>query len=253
MTQRIELPETEIVASYQSGLTCQQIASRYGVDTTVIHSRLRSAGVIMRRAGARVKDLAGQRYGRLTVLERAPTRTEPRGYRLTMWRCICDCGNAVIVWASKLSEGATKSCGCLARERNVEAHTRHGHASDRRRTREYKAWEGAKGRCHREKDPGFKNYGARGIRMCDRWRESFEAFLEDMGLCPRDHSIERIDVNGNYEPANCRWANLVEQHSNRRDNRFIEVGGERVTLAQASRRLGVPRHRLESRAAPSQM
>jgi hypothetical protein len=114
-------------------------------------------------------------------------------------------------------------------------------------TREYLAWAHAKQRCTNPRATGYKDYGGRGITMCKEWAESFEAFFDDMGLCPPGYSIERIDVNGHYEPENCKWADTIDQRNNRRDNRFIEVEGERMTIAQASRKLGVPAHRLYAR------
>lgn len=191
----------------------------------------------------RYVDITGYRFGRLVVKERAGSYRQPAGPIHTTWTCLCDCGNMKVVRASKLKDGTTMSCGCFGRERNVEAHRRHGHAIGRR-SKEYRAWCQAKSRCYRLKDRGYKNYGARGITMSDQWRESFPAFLKDMGPCPPGRSLERIDVNGNYESANCRWATTSEQHNNRRDNRYVEVAGERMTAAQASRRLGIPAYQI---------
>src|ERR1039458_4876959 len=108
------------------------------------------------------------------------------------------------------------------------------------KTPEYKAWGSMKQRCFNPKCKEYKNYGGRGITMSDRWINSFENFLQDMGQRPsKDHSIERIEVNGNYETYNCKWATLIEQHNNRRDNVFLEYKGERLTVAQLSRQEGV--------------
>lgn len=191
-----------------------------------------------------VIDLTGQRFGCLTVEKRAGRDVSPRG-RYVTWSCRCDCGQAVIVRGAKLREGTTRSCGCYGRERNIEAHTRHGHAASGSRSREYQAWSQAKSRCERVGDRGYKNYGGRGIRMCPEWSDSFEAFLRDVGPCPPGLTLERKDVNGHYESGNCRWATNFEQHQNRRDNLYVDLDSERVTVAEASRRLGISRYFVE--------
>lgn len=152
-------------------------------------------------------DLTGKRFGRLVAQRAADVVGRKR-----KWSCMCDCGNEVAVFRENLSLGRTRSCGCLNREITVQRNYRHGMA----KTRVYKIWAGMRKRCLNPKSTRWEWYGGRGITVCERWN-SFENFYADMGEPPtRAHTIEREEVNGNYEPSNCIWLLSREQQKNRR-------------------------------------
>lgn len=156
-------------------------------------------------------DMVGQRIGRLVVLNYA----RPPG----LWNVRCDCGTEKVIRGTGLrGKRPTKSCGCLDSETTIARNLRHGEAN---KTPEYQAWLDMKKRCFNEDNKNYKDYGARGITVCDRWRDDFEAFLADVGRRPSDqHSIDRYPNNdGNYEPKNCRWATRSEQMNNTRASR----------------------------------
>jgi hypothetical protein len=169
-------------------------------------------------------DISGQRFSRLTAIE-------PTGVGAAMrWVCRCDCGATKNITSNDLRSGHTRSCGCLAREEVSRRSKKHGESysgGSGIRTREYRAWEAAKRRCFNPRDQKYPDYGARGITMCEEWRDDYSAFLRDMGRAPEKCTIDRIDVNGHYEPGNCRWATPKEQVNNRRGfKRFVFEGNE---------------------------
>jgi hypothetical protein len=157
--------------------------------------------------------IPGDRFGRLTVISLAPKRL-----RHTEWHCRCDCGEMKTTRASTLRAGRTRSCGCLGREelRTRRGNLRHG----QRWTIEYRIWSGMKSRCYNPKNKSYANYGGRGIRVCDRWLNSFEDFLADVGRRPSPaHSIDRYpDNDGDYRPGNVRWATAAQQAANKRNS-----------------------------------
>lgn len=159
--------------------------------------------------------LTGKRFGRLVVLEEAGR--DPRN--LVLWRCICDCGNEFTTAGTRIKRGRAKSCGCLQKDRAGAAAKK---SAPKRRTHgrntadpTYMSWSALKDRCNNPNNQRFEHYGGRGISVCDRWKESFENFLEDMGDRPPGTTIDRVDVNGNYEPSNCRWATSKQQSLNK--------------------------------------
>lgn len=166
----------------------------------------------------------------------------PGGTRRTRWSCRCDCGVEKVVRGQDLVNGLIKSCGCFRDESTKARFTTHGHGGSvnksQPQSREYRAWAGAKKRCTNQKESHWKDYGGRGILMCDRWLNSFEAFLADMGTCPNGFEIDRIDVDGNYEPNNCRWISHRDQAVNKRNTCHVEMhDGSRRPLIDVCREM----------------
>lgn len=184
----------------------------------------------------RANDLSGKVFSRLTAISRAPNAGEGVGSK-AKWNCICDCGNPAIVYASALKGGNTKSCGCVKHEGSVargKLKRTHGMTN----SSEYHVWGSMLQRCENVNHKSYKDYGGRGINVCDRWH-SFENFFTDMGSIPPGLSIERNDVNGNYEPSNCRWATMTEQGLNKRTNTLLTANGETKPLASWCRQYGL--------------
>lgn len=179
------------------------------------------------------KDIpTGQIFGRLTVLGFAGRNS----FGHVQWWCECECGQLRQVTGTRLRNGHTQSCGCLTLERTIQVRRRHGCS----RTPIYQIWQGIKERCYNTKKASYADYGGRGIKMCDRW-QLFDNFLADMGLPPSpDHSIDRIDNDGDYTPDNCRWATLFQQSINKRTTIFVEFRGERMALLEWCKRYDFP-------------
>lgn len=178
------------------------------------------------------RNLMGKKFGRLTVIKLdRRIKSDSHHYR-SFWKCICECGNNSIVAQDALLYNSTKSCGCLAKEIAGSWVRTHGMTG----SPTYSAWLGMKKRCYRESHSAFKHYGARGIIVCDRWRRSFESFLSDMGECPEGLTIERINVNGNYDPGNCCWKTSLDQASNKR-NTIIGLNG--LSLRRTAMDIGI--------------
>lgn len=191
----------------------------------------------------KIIDRTGQRFGRLLVTEMAGDYISPKGKREIRWQCRCDCGNILEVRGSSLSTGNTKSCGCLNTLRSAARATTHG----MRRSPEYSNWAQMKSRCLCPSATHYANYGGRGITVAPEWLD-FEAFFRDMGPRPSpSHSIDRIDVNGNYCPENCRWATPAEQSRNTRRNVWVAYNGQRLPLADAAALAGISRQVAYSR------
>lgn len=187
-------------------------------------------------------DITNHKFGRWTVLHRAGSVR-----RDSAWKVRCECGFERVISGGELRRGKSKSCGCYAREQSSKRAKTHGHTANGKVSGEWKSWMSMLDRCRNPNHPQYANYGARGISVCDRWADSFDNFLFDMGPRPPKTSIGRKNNNGNYEPDNCRWESVEQQQNNRRNNVLITHNGTTKTAVQWSRQLGVPYCRIISR------
>lgn len=178
----------------------------------------------------------GRRFGRLTVTGEAE--------RARYVKCVCDCGTTKDILIRNLMRDATKRCGCLHREQLANRKRTHG-ATD---SLAWKRWRSMISRCTMQNTKSYPRYGGRGIKICDSWRQSFDAFLADMGNCPgSEWTVERDDYNGNYEPGNCRWATRKEQNRNSSHNRMIEFDGQSRCLSEWAEVVGINYRTLATR------
>lgn len=180
----------------------------------------------------KIKDLKGQKFGKLVAINRICKSG------VSHWECKCDCGNYTVASTNNLIRGNTKSCGCLQKERTSQTHKIHG----ARHTRLYTIWNDMRLRCNKKNNKSYKNYGLRGISVCNEWNVSFKNFQKwalENGY-QENLTIDRIDVNGNYCPENCRWTSVKEQNNNRRTNVYVTVNGKTLTIAQWSEVNNIP-------------
>lgn len=178
------------------------------------------------------EDLSGLKFGKLLVIQFDSVNKHSQ----RSWLCLCECGNIKIISGTSLKR-VTKSCGCLAKELIKLRRTSHGNCKNNSTTKEYYTWIGMKNRCNNPKFIGFQNYGERGISVCDRWLNSFDNFLSDMGLAPtKKHSLDRINNNGNYCPENCKWSTAKEQNQNRRKVLCINNFSDQELIEECKRR-----------------
>lgn len=176
----------------------------------------------------------GEMFGELTVIQEAGQNA--RGKAMVF--CRCSCGEPRLVQRTNLLSGNTTSCGHVHRSALAQRQLRHG----KRSSAEYSTWTNMRSRCLNKNNRGYPGYGGRGIKICSRW-ENFENFFADMGCRPgKTYSLERIDVNGNYEPSNCRWATKKEQANNRRTSRFITFGELTDTVSRWCEALQIPEY-----------
>ena len=194
----------------------------------------------------KIRDLTGQKFGRLVVMGMSNKRGDNNR---VYWDCLCECGNIIKSLSFNLKNGGVRSCGCLRREKVGKINLVHGFG--RRKSKfisEYHIYKSMIFRCLNSNNSAFFNYGGRGIQVCQRWLNSFEDFLEDMGPRPGpEYSIDRIDNNGDYCPENCRWATKIEQANNTRVNVRKVFNNEEMTITQWGRKLNIRVKVLESR------
>ena len=160
------------------------------------------------------KDITGQKFGRLTALHRLHNT---KG-RMSKWLCVCECGNFVEVRLNSLTSGLTKSCGCLKKDNHYVKHSK-------KNTRLYRTWKSMKSRCYNNHVDRYPNYGGRGIKVCDEWLNDFMSFYNWAMANGYDDklTIDRINVDGNYEPNNCRWVDMKQQLRNTQRNAYYTI------------------------------
>ena len=225
--------------------TLAEISSLTGLGSDTIYQRYKKRGISGERLFAPSKEkhsadfYIGKTYGRLTILSLSYNPTT----RKYISKCKCECGSVKEYDFSSVQCGGTISCGCYLKEIRGKASITHQMS----KTKEHKAWRHIKERCYNVNSKCYPNYGGRGIKMCERWRDSFENFFIDMGYAPSArHSIDRIDVNGNYEPGNCRWATNRQQNRNRRITYYIAYNGRTKSTCEWEDLLGLKRGRLRA-------
>lgn len=182
------------------------------------------------------KNLAGLVFGRLTAGEYI---------KPSKWSCVCECGTEKVVSSHNLLNGTARSCGCLKLDALIARRTSHGMTN----SSTYVAWCNMKARCYYVKLSGYHNYGGRGIEVCDRWLNSFENFLEDMGERPSGLSLDRINTDLNYTKENCRWTDWSTQMNNQRRTIQITHNGRTMSRSQWAREIGIDPNLIKKRMA----
>jgi len=175
----------------------------------------------------KVIDLTGQQFGRLTVIK----RVENDKYDRTQWLCKCDCGHNIITKSYYLRSGDTQSCGCLKKELVSKRFYIHGHTINHDSSNTYETWSHMIQRCNNPNNKRYKDYGGRGIKVCEKWTK-FEGFLQDMGKRPEVMTLDRVDNDGDYCKENCKWSTRKEQQRNTRKNRLITINGITKCIAE---------------------
>lgn len=177
-------------------------------------------------------DLTGKRFGKLVVECRAEDKHRKNGKPIAMWKCVCDCGNITIINGTYLRTGDTVSCGCLAKQIITDRNTKHNLSN----TRIYKIWKDMNKRCNNPNHWANKYYRSKNISVCDEWKKDFKSFYEwSMNNGYSDNlTIDRIDVNGNYDPNNCRWATMKQQCNNKTNNKRYFYKGRSYTISELS-------------------
>jgi len=185
---------------------------------------------------ARTKSLVGQRFGKLLVIADGPYFPSKK-WRYSGSKVKCDCGNEKFVRNSNLKRGLTRSCGCVTRKHGFFAANCKIGVPKAGST--YHSWRNMMRRCYDPRNPSYLNYGGRGIRVCDQWRNDFKRFVNDVGDRPIGKTLDRIDNDKNYQPGNVRWATAKEQARHRRNNRVVVVEGIAAPVTQHCERYGI--------------
>lgn len=224
-------------AGHKGNRLMYQCVCDCGTEVCVLGKGLRSGhtkscGCLSAETRPKAVDLSGQKFGRLTAVEQVSSKP-------VCWKCMCDCGREAVVQSAVLASGNTRSCGCLYAESRGANKLNRGYGH----TKVYDVWFQMMSRCHKPENPGYPNYGGRGIEVCESWRQGVANFVADMGEPPEGMSLERVDNNGNYEPGNCVWATRHQQQRNQRTN--VKVAG--VVMADWARALGVVQSAINSR------
>ena len=184
----------------------------------------------------KIDNIAGKKFNKLTAISFDSVSNSGNH----KWLFSCECGNKKVILKSHAKSGHTKSCGCYNSDLTIKRNTKHNNCKRIGRSKAYSTWSSIKKRCYNFNQSNYERYGARGIKVCDKWVESFENFLEDMGEPPTaEHSIDRINNNGDYEPSNCKWSSVEEQANNKRNSIIITFNNKKQTLAQWCRELNL--------------
>lgn len=191
---------------------------------------------------SKLRDLTGQKFGKLVVFNRDLTPRPELKKKTTRWICKCECGKIISVTSYDVTSGHTNSCGCYHKAQaqaflsSVKAKSENYHLS---KTKAYRCWTAMMRRCYKPKAAFYSYYGGRGIAVCARWH-TYKNFLADMGEPPANGTLDRIDSNGDYEPVNCRWATMSEQANNRRSCKFVFYLGEKYSVAAFCKKYSLP-------------
>lgn len=225
-------------------MTIPEISLEYDVSPKLTARTMKKIGIQLRKGQiAKTEMIIGRRYNRLTFIkEESPKSNHRRG----LFRC--DCGKETIIGIYDVTYGHTSSCGCYRIENQKQSATTHGATRDRNNPPEYRAWKAMKARCYDKNNISYQNYGGRGIVVCEKWLNDYSAFLADVGEKPTpQHTIDRIEVNGNYEPSNVRWATKIEQMRNTRLVHPVTINGVTKLICEWAEISKVPEESISSR------
>ena len=202
--------------------TCPECKKTEQVRKDAVGKYCRSCRARLNHKTKKPKDIEGKKFGRILVI--SLSHISKHAY----WNCKCDCGKECIISGFRLRNGHTKSCGCILSCRNGLS-----------KSGSYRSWKAMIERCNNKNVPHYARYGAKGIKVCDRWYKSFENFYADMGERPEGKTLDRIDGNGNYELSNCRWITPKEQAKNKKSGCFISAFGQTLRLSEWAEKTGI--------------